>query len=132
MLLIWVHTFFHDDKVRAALLVVVIDFVFGVIAAVKVGNFRFSYVADFLRNDILFKLVPYFAIYVGAMVAGNVNIIIPGFDMGIVAGSMYALVMAAWVASIVSSLATLGIKAAGVQTLATALTGKENSAPPRD
>jgi hypothetical protein len=102
-------TFFHDGKVEAALVVVALDFVFGVLAAFKLKTFRLSYVADFGRNDILFKLVPYFVLYSAALVAGGQDILIPGIDLGVVAGAAYVGFMAAWVASVLSSLQDLGI-----------------------
>jgi hypothetical protein len=101
--------FAHDGKVEAALVVVALDFVFGVLAAFKLKTFRLSYVADFGRNDILFKLVPYFVLYSAALVAGGQDILIPGIDLGVVAGAAYVGFMAAWVASVLSSLQDLGI-----------------------
>ena len=136
MLQTWLNTFLHDQKVHVALLLVAADLVFGVAAAFKEGNFRFSYVADFLRNDILQKLLPYFGIYVFALIAGGTSVVIPGLDFGLIAGAVYALVVAAWVASILGSIAVLfpGVAAkasAGKSKAATALFGSENAAPPK-
>lgn len=122
-------TFFHDDKLKVALLLVALDFVFGVIAAVKLGNFRLSYVADFARNDVLFKLVPWFVLYSAAVVAGNTSL--GPFDVGDAAGSMYALMVAAWAASIAGSIAELRLPGAP-QTARVALLGSENASPPKD
>lgn len=130
MIQAWVSIFFHDDKVKAALLLVTLDFIFGVIAAVKLGTLRLSYLADFLRNDILFKLVPYFLMYVAALVAGGVDIVIPGFDLGAVAGVTYAAVVIAWVASILASLRALGFQQGAPLKVETVL-GAENAAPPK-
>lgn len=124
-------TFAHDDKLKIALIAIFLDFLFGVLAAVKVGNFRFSYVSDFLRNDVGFKLVPWFVLYAAAAVAGGVDILIPGLDLGVVAGAAYATLIAAWTASIISSLAQLRLDGAQ-QTAAVALAGNENAAPPKD
>lgn len=121
--------FFHDDKLKIALLLIAVDFVLGVIAAVKLGNFRLSYVADFGRNDILFKLIPWFVLYSAALVAGNASL--GPFDVGDAAGSVYVVMLAAWGASIAGSLAELGLPG-GRQSLRLALTGAENDAPPRD
>jgi hypothetical protein len=110
MLSTWVHTFAHDDKVHVALLLVLVDFVFGISAALKRGTFRLAYIADLAKTDILGKLLPYFALYVFALVAGQTNgIVIPGIDFGVIADAFYALIVAAWVGSILSSLQTLGI-----------------------
>lgn len=126
------HVFFSDDKLKAALILVFVDFVLGVLAAVKQGNFRLAYVSDFLRNDVAFKLVPWFVLYAGAAVAGNQNIVIPGLDMGVVAGAAYATIIAAWVASILGSLNELRLAGGATQTVATALAAPENAAPPKD
>jgi hypothetical protein len=108
-----VHQFFADDKLKIALVVVFLDFVAGVLAAFKLGTFRLSYVYDFARNDLLFKLVPWFFLYTGAFYAGHQNIVIPGIDMGVVAGTAYAAMIAAWIGSILASLAQLGIQTTG-------------------
>jgi hypothetical protein len=58
--------FFSDDKVRLALVFVVLDVCLGILAAWKLGTVRLSYIADFLRNDVAFKLGPYFLVWGGA------------------------------------------------------------------
>lgn len=126
------HRFFEDDKVVVIFVALALDFALGVIAALKVGNFRLSYVADFLRNDIAFKVVPYFVLYAGALVAGGQDILIPGIDMGVLAGAAYVTVIGALVGSILKSVADLGFQPSGTQTTRTALTGAENAAPPKD
>lgn len=131
MIQVWLHTFLHDDKVIAAFLLVALDFVFGVAAAVKMGTFRFSYLSDFLRNDILFKLLPYYVLYVAALVAGGVDIVIPGLDLGVIAGLAYATLVAAWVASILASLYQLKVVASNPPTLKTAVLAPENASPPK-
>ena len=123
------HQFFADGKVYAACAAIVLDFLLGVLAAFKLGTFRLSYVSDFLRNDVLFKLVPYFVLYSAAVVAGNTQIIIPGLDVGDAAGAAYVVAMAAWAGSIISSLAQLGL---GAGTAPAAIAGAENAAPPKD
>jgi hypothetical protein len=126
------HAFFADDKLKIALAMIFVDFVLGVVAAVKLGNFRLSYVSDLLRNDVLFKLVPWFVLYAGAIVAGQQSILIGGVTMGTVAGSVYALLVAAIGSSILVSLNELRLAGGGTQTLATALTAPENASPPKD
>lgn len=132
MLRTWLQTFAHDNKVHVALILVAADLILGVIAAFKAGNFRFSYLADFLRNDILFKLLPYFAMYVLALVSGGVDIVIPGLDFGFLAGAAYATLVAAIGASILNSVYELKIIPKKPQALALAVAGSENSAPPKD
>jgi hypothetical protein len=126
------HEFFADDKLKIALIAIFLDFVLGCLAAVKMGNFRFAYVSDFLRNDVGFKLVPWFVLYAGAQVAGGQNLLIPGIDMGVVAGAAYATIIAAWTASILGSVNELRLAGGAQQTLGTALAAPENASPPKD
>lgn len=126
---IWLRAFAHDEKVQILLLLLLIlDLPLGILASLRVGNFRLSYIADFLRNDVLFKVVPYFFVYAASIVAGNTDILVPGFDFGFIAGGAYAFVIAGLVGSILSSLKTLGF----LNGLTDKLAGSENAAPPKD
>lgn len=136
------HAFFTDMKFQIVLVVIFLDFVLGVLAALKQGNFRLSYIADFGRNDIEFKLLPWLIIYVASKFAGHQQLVIPGVDVGVAAGAAYAAFMAGWAGSILTSLAELGVPT-GTNTVKTALAAKygplpgwlaapENAAPPKD
>lgn len=125
MLQVWLHTFAHDQKVQVAVLLVIADFVLGVAAAFKMNVFRLSYVADILRKDVLGKLVPYFLLYVLALVAGGIDIVIPGFDFGVLAGVAYAALVLAMTGSILSSVRNLG-----VEELPHTVAGPENTPGP--
>lgn len=131
-----IYAFFSDLKLQAAVGMIVLDFGLGVAAAFKLGTFRLSYVADFARNDVGFKLLPWFLVYVGAKFAGHQQIVVPGFDLSYVADGFFALNMAAWVGSSASSLRELGFSAPGLTQatpkLAEAVAGNENAAPPKD
>jgi len=105
----WVSTFAHDGKVQAAIFLVVVDLILGVTAAVKNGTFKFNYLMDFAKQDVLGKLIPYFALYVIALVAGNTDIVIPGLDFGVIAGAAYVTLVAAMSASILGSISDLGL-----------------------
>jgi Bacteriophage holin family len=105
----WVSTFAHDGKVQAAVFLVIVDLLLGVSAAIKNGTFKFNYLMDFAKQDILGKLIPYFALYVISLVAGNTDIVIPGLDFGFFAGTAYVALVAAMSASILGSLSDLGI-----------------------
>lgn len=129
---VMLHAFFSDGKVYAAAIAIVLDLILGVLAAWKAGNFRLSYVSDFLRNDVAFKLFPYFLLYAGALVAGNSQILIPGLDLGDVAMGAYVIVMGAWVGSIAASLAQLGLGTNVPQDIKVAVAGSENASPPKD
>lgn len=124
--------YFTSDQVGIALLLIALDFVLGVCAALKIGTFRLAYLADFGRNDIAFKLVPWAAVDIGARIAqsqgwafsaGGIDI-----DLAFAADAFFAIVVAAWVGSIVSSLKALGVPI----PLPKAITGEENAAPPKD
>lgn len=87
-----IHLFAEDDKVRAIALLVLLDFVLGVIAALRLGDFRLGRVADFLRDDVLFKVVPYFALWAAARAAGDLQI--PGTDLGAITTGAFVIVAA--------------------------------------
>lgn len=124
MLADWVNTFAHDGKVHALLLLLAADFVFGVAAALKLGTFRLSFVADLLKNDVLGKVLPYFGLYAFALVAGSEDLLIPGLDFGLIAGGAYSLVLVALVGSVLSSIRDLGIV-----SMPTAVAGNEGNDP---
>lgn len=125
-----IHAFASDTKVHVALLLVAIDFVLGGAAAFKLSTFRLSYIADFLRNDIAFKLLPYFFIFAAALVAGSESIIIPGLDLSIVADGAYGVLVLAWVGSVLNSIRDLGFMPTSLSRQA--VSGAENAAPPKD
>lgn len=104
-----VHSFWNDERVQVAFLLVVLDLFLGVIAAVKMGTFRLSFVSDVLRNDVLFKVLPFFALYAGYKYAGNADIVIPGLDLEVVMNAAWVVVLAALVGSLVNSLRDLNI-----------------------
>lgn len=102
--------FWNDGKVDWLVLLVIVDFVLGVIAALKSRTFRLSYVADFLRKDVIFKLGGYLVLYAAAVYAGEAEVLgIPEFDPGLLAGAAYVVVVGAFVGSILNSLRDLGL-----------------------
>jgi hypothetical protein len=133
--------FFVDMKFQIALVVIFVDFVLGVIAALKLATFRLSYIMDFGRNDVLFKLVPWLVIYVASKFAGHQQLVIPGIDLGVAAGAVYVAMLAAWTGSILTSLSELGFSTVDRSRAALATrygkfplwaAGPENAAPPKD
>lgn len=101
--------FWNDGKVEVLVILVALDFVLGILAALKLGIFRLSYVADFLRKDVLFKMGAYLGLYAGAYYAGDADIVIDGLDLGVLAGSAYVVILAAMVGSILNSVRELGL-----------------------
>ena len=135
-----IQAFFQDLKLQTALVVVFIDFVLGIIAALKLGKFRLSYVGDLARNDVLFKLLPWMVVYIGAKFAGHQQLVIPGIDLNVAADGLYVVIMAAWAGSLLASLAELGLPVTNAKAALNARVGKfpqwaagsENAAPPKD
>lgn len=105
------HAFFEDTRVQIALLVLILDFVLGVIAAFvdDTQGFRLSYIADTLRTDVLGKMVPFFVLYGGYKYAASADLVIPGFDMEIIMNGSWAVVLLAFTGSILKSLSDLGL-----------------------
>ena len=117
--------FWSDGYLKAALILILVDFVLGVAAALKTGAFRLSYIADFARNDLAFKLGPWLALYIGAALAPNSSLGGTGIDLGTAAGAAYAAIVLAWTGSILNSLTELGLPT-GALHLRRALAGSEN------
>lgn len=111
------HDVFSDTQLQTILLLVAVDFVFGIIAAFKLGTFQLSYLSNFARNDVLGKALPWAALEVGAVIAGDAHILIPGFDLTNTAHAAFALIAAALVGSIIGSLADLGFPVPAAPTI---------------
>lgn len=103
------HSFFADDRVETILILIALDLALGVIASVKMGNFRLSFVADFARNDVLGKVLPFAVIYAGYKYAGSVDLVIPGLDLEVIMNGVWVIVLAALTGSLLGSLKNLGI-----------------------
>lgn len=106
---VWLHRFFEDSRTQIALLLVLLDLVLGLVASVAVGSFRLSYIADFLRNDVLQKVVPFFVLYGGFLYAKNADIVIPGVDLEVIMNGAWVIVLAALGGSLLNSLRDLGL-----------------------
>lgn len=120
------HAFFNDERVQVVLLLVAIDLLLGVIVALKKGDFRLSFVADFARNDILGKVAPFAVLYAGYKYAGSADIVIPGFDLEVAMNAAWVVVLAALVGSLLGS-----VKDLGLQQLPAPLAGDDPATPPR-
>lgn len=130
--------FFKDAKFETVGILIALDIILGIAAAFKLGTFRLSYLSDFLRNDVLGKVVPWAALYIGAKL-GNTAVI--GVDLGKIADAAWVAVLAALVGSLASSLYDLkvGGVVAGARRADAApargvnwITGGENAGPPKD
>lgn len=98
--------FVDDPTVRIIAVLVALDFVLGVLAAVKAGGFRLSFFADVFRNDLLGKVLPYYALWAAVHVSG-IDWSIGGFD--VIEETTGAIVIAALAGSSLNSLRDLGL-----------------------
>ena len=101
-----IQQFANDDTVRLIAALVLLDIVLGVAAAVKLGTFQFNYLVDFLRNDILGKAVPYFAVWAAVRLGGDIEI----GGWGMIEESIGAAVVVALGASVLNSIRDLGLE----------------------
>jgi hypothetical protein len=100
-----IQQFANDDTVRLIAALVLLDIVLGIAAAVKAGIFQLNYLVDFLRNDILGKAVPYFAVWAAVRLGGDLEI--GGY--GAIEEVVGAGVVLALGASVLNSLSELGL-----------------------
>lgn len=102
-----IRQFANDKQLQAVLVLIGLDIVLGIVAAVKLGRFAFSKVSAFLKDDVLGKVVPWFAVFAAAKYAPGVDIL--GVDLNQVQTVFWAAVVVALVASLTSSVADLGV-----------------------
>jgi hypothetical protein len=100
--------FGEDPTVRIAAALVALDVILGVTAAFVKGTFRLVLIGDFLRADVLMKLVPYYAIWATVHVVGDIEI--AGFEA--IEETTGAAIILALGASILGSLKELGLPGA--------------------
>lgn len=94
--------FFSDKTLQLVGLYIAVDFTLGVAAALKTGTFKMGWLHGFLVDDVLAKVVPFGIVYMGAKT---------GLSDGwfeILRDSIFAVITASFVASILGSLAELG------------------------
>lgn len=97
---------FTDDRtVQLIGALILLDFVLGISAAIRAKTFRFGWISDFLRNDVLGKVVPYFAVWAAVHVGGDFEI--GGY--GMIEEAVGAAVVLALSASVLNSLRDLGL-----------------------
>lgn len=99
--------FTEDPTVITLAILVGLDVVLGVLAALKAGLFKFVIIADFLRADVLGKLVPYYALWAAVHLGGDLMI----GDFGVIEEAAGALAVAAVGASVLNSVRDLGLSA---------------------
>lgn len=90
--------------------------ILGVIAALWMKTFTVSYLGDFLRRDVLFKVVPWFTLYFASKVSDSIAV--AGFDFNTLANTVFGLITVALAGSILSSLYQLKLTSAEAKQLA--------------
>jgi hypothetical protein len=101
-----VDAFLEDPTVRVIAVLWVLDFLLGLFAGIKAGEFRLSYIADTFRNDVIGKILPYYTVWAAVHVTG-IDWSIGGLD--VVEETAGALVIAAFLGSALNSLRDLGL-----------------------
>lgn len=100
------NAFVDDPTVRLIAVLVALDFVLGTAAALYTRTFRLSFLADAFRNDVLGKLVPYYALWAALHVSG-IDWSIGSFD--VIEETAGAVAIAALVGSVLNSLRDFGL-----------------------
>ena len=103
-------SFVKDSQFTAVVVLIVVDIVLGVGASFynKGQTFALTYLANFMRNDVLGKVFPWFILYAGAKASHGTTVLL-GIDMGNIADGVWVGVLAALVGSLVSSLGDFGV-----------------------
>lgn len=99
--------FANDKQLYAVMVLIPLDIVLGIVASVYTGKFAFTKVSAFLKDDVLGKVIPWFAIFAAAKFAPDVDII--GVDLNQIQTAFWAFVVVALVGSLLSSAADLGV-----------------------
>jgi hypothetical protein len=115
-----VRQFADDKQLHAVIVLIALDLIVGVIAAVRTGQFAFSKVAAFLKDDVLGKVLPWFAVFATAKFAPSVEVL--GVDLNAIQTGLWVAVSAALAFSLMASIEDLGLG----KTLPKALTTGEN------
>lgn len=100
------NSFVHDTQVHAVAVLIAADIVFGVVAALKLGTFRWKLIADYLMEDVVGKVVPWLALFAFGKVSTSS---VAGIDFGTIADAAFVTATLALVGSLTQSLQDLGV-----------------------
>lgn len=114
--------FADDPTVIAIAVLVALDFVLGTCAAFYTNVFRLSFFADTFRNDVLGKMIPYYALW-AALHVGGVDWSVGGFD--VIEETSGAVILLALIGSVTASLAALGL----LRSVPVSIAGPDPSSP---
>lgn len=115
--------FAHDKQLYAVVVLIVVDLLLGVAAALYAGTFALSKITGFLHDDVLGKVFPWFVLFAVAKFAPNADVL--GIDFNQIQTVAWALVLAALTGSLLASLNDFGISMP--KQIAT---GENQGAPP--
>jgi len=101
--------FAHDTKLAVVVALIALDILFGSLAALRMKKFAWSYLGAFLKTDVLFKMVPWFALYAVSKYVPSNDAVGGIVSFGTLADSALVAVVGAILASIVSSAAEIGL-----------------------
>ena len=117
-----VDAFIDDPTVRIIAVLVALDFVLGSAAALYTKTFRLSFFADVFRNDVLGKLLPYYALW-GALHVSGIDWSVGGFD--VIEEAAGGTVILALTGSVLNSLRDFGLAKSSSDTI----TGPDPGSP---
>ena len=104
--------FFNDLRVRAIMALIVVDFLLGIAAALRRGEFDLKKVADFYRTNVIPYLLGYAAFYIGARLVGPDLAVLGDWAYLLEEGTLtvvWAAILAALGKDIITHIQDLGI-----------------------
>lgn len=104
-----IQALFGDNRLESIFAITVLDFVLGVFVALRAGTFRLSYISDTLKSDVLGKVLPFSALYIGWKLTPGAQVLVSFVDLEVLVDGAFALVVAALVGSLLASLKELGL-----------------------
>jgi len=99
----FLNSFLHNDQLKLVVFLIVADLVLGVIAAVINHTFVLKHITAFLRDDVLEKVVPWFALFCLGKANSGFDIV-GSVDFGTLADAAFVGVSAALLGSLLKSL----------------------------
>lgn len=99
----------HDQQLVAIFVLVGLDIVLGVLAAIKSKEQRFNFgkLTDFLADDVLGKVLPWAGIYIFSQMYTGLSVL--GVDLEAIATAIWVVMLAALLNSLYGSLQDMGL-----------------------
>jgi hypothetical protein len=99
----FLNSFLHNDQLKLVVFLIVADLILGVIAAIINHTFVLKHISAFLRDDVLEKVVPWFALFCLGKANSGFEIV-GSVDFGTLADAAFVGVSAALLGSLLKSL----------------------------